>query len=507
MPVKKKPSEATTPKADETKSPPADETREIAEPETRTEPKAKPVKVEGPIEATAEIRAEIEGQEKAKYEARTRELSEIGTLANITPDKILEAVASQRSVVDIRKDWADAHTKRNEMPAFGASHIEHGADGDESLSRMIADGMLVRAGYLEFGAKDESRRADESCSVFQGFTPFSLVQHFAQRAGINPIGKGRQQLMRELKARSLQSTASLQAVLANVLNKGVGVAFNEAATTWQVWTKKVNLNDLRQRSINRISALERLGAVNENGEVRTGQFSDEKEVYTPKQWSKIVGITDKVFINDDLQMLTDIPRMMGRAAARTVEEYLWYIILNNPALVDGDDLFSSAHANVGTTGVISETTINEANELMGIQTEPNGAPLAISPRFLIVPKAIEGTARKFVSSEGVLGGTNAEPNIWQGRLQVVSTPFLDIGASFEAEDGKKTTEAGDSDAWYLAADPAQADTMEVGFVDGIASPAIDTEAPIEVLGIQIRGSLNFGIGAADYRGLVYNAGA
>lgn len=63
-------------------------------------------------------------------------------------------------------------------------------------------------------------------------------------------------------------------------------------------------------------------------------------------------------------------------------------------------------------------------------------------------------------------------------------------------------------AWYLLADPSLMPTMEVSFLNGVETPTIEeAEANPDILGITLRGYFDFGVGQAEWRGGVKNAGA
>jgi hypothetical protein len=91
-----------------------------------------------------------------------------------------------------------------------------------------------------------------------------------------------------------------------------------------------------------------------------------------------------------------------------------------------------------------------------MRTQKDGtATLNIRPSFLIVPAAQEDTARVLMTSETDPSKTNSRvPNPVRGAAEIIVDARLDDAS---------TT------AWYLAADPNTFDTIEVGYLDGIAA--------------------------------------
>jgi hypothetical protein len=61
--------------------------------------------------------------------------------------------------------------------------------------------------------------------------------------------------------------------------------------------------------------------------------------------------------------------------------------------------------------------------------------------------------------------------------------------------------------WYFFANPGDAVTIEVAFLDGQDAPFLDMEEGFTVDGVRWKVRLDFGIAAIDHRGAVRNNGA
>jgi hypothetical protein len=62
-------------------------------------------------------------------------------------------------------------------------------------------------------------------------------------------------------------------------------------------------------------------------------------------------------------------------------------------------------------------------------------------------------------------------------------------------------------AWFLVADPAQADVMEVAFLDGNEQPVTESFEDFDRLALKYRAWLACGVKALDWRGIVKSKGA
>ncbi len=82
--------------------------------------------------------------------------------------------------------------------------------------------------------------------------------------------------------------------------------------------------------------------------------------------------------------------------------------------------------------------------------------LGIEVKYLIVPKALESTARVIVESEFLPSSANNDINTEKGMAEVLVSKYL----------------RSDANNWYLLGDPKQWDTIELGFVDGKEKPEL-----------------------------------
>lgn len=125
------------------------------------------------------------------------------------------------------------------------------------------------------------------------------------------------------------------------------------------------------------------------------------------------------------------------------------------------------------------------------QTSLDGRVINVTPRFLLVPAALEVKAQQYTSSAYV-SAKSVDINPFAGALVPIVEPRLD---------------AASDKSWYLAADPAQIDTLEYCYLDGNEGVYIETRNGFEVDGMEIKARLDFAAKAIDHRGLFKNAGA
>jgi hypothetical protein len=182
--------------------------------------------------------------------------------------------------------------------------------------------------------------------------------------------------------------------------------------------------------------------------------TDEEATYAPAKRGGTETVTMEMIANDDLGALRDIPKRLGRSAARTLHEFVFDFLKDNGNIYDGTALFVAGHNNLGTTA-FSVSALRDLRLKMLKQTEQNSAKrLGITPRHLIIPVDLEHEA--FIalnslylpSSVGTAAPSDQNYAKTYG-LEVTSVPYWT-----------------DTNNWFLAADPSDTPTIEIGFVNG-----------------------------------------
>jgi hypothetical protein len=208
-------------------------------------------------------------------------------------------------------------------------------------------------------------------------------------------------------------------------------------------------------------------------------------------------ISRQDIINDDLSALTRIPQKLGRGGALKLNDVFWAEFMDNATH------FTAARGNYDedTDTALSIGGLTLADTLFRNQTDPDGYPVAITPRILLVPNALAVTAMQLMNTVTVIDGSSTalQPasNPFAGRFKVVTSSYL----SNSNYTGYSTT------AYYLLADPNDLPAIEVAFLNGRDTPIVESaDADFNTLGVQFRGYHDFGVSLQEYRAGVLMAG-
>jgi len=301
--------------------------------------------------------------------------------------------------------------------------------------------------------------------------------------------------------RAAFSTASLSGILGNTANKSMWAAYRSVDSAARTVAKKLSTNDFKQQTGYRLTGDFVMKEVGQDGELKHATIDEESFTYQVKTYGRIFGITRQMAVNDDLGAFTEIPRMIGRGAALALEDAFFTLVLANTG-----SFFSTANKNYveGASYVLGSEGLKKAVETFRKQTDADGNPIAMIPKFLLVPPEIEATADElYVSTNVNTGGSSTKEkvpnrNVYAGKYTPVVSPYL----SNSNYTGYSAT------AYYLLADPADAASFGIAYLNGVERPTIE-DAPLrsDLLGRAWRGYFDFGVCQVDKRAGVKMKGA
>lgn len=286
-------------------------------------------------------------------------------------------------------------------------------------------------------------------------------------------------------AASGMSTIVITNVLSNVANKFLMVGWNAIDMTPLRIAKVRAVNDFKQITTVSLTGdlqFEKVGAA---GEIKHGTLGDKAYNNQADTYAKMLAITRKDIINDDLGALTSVPQRLGRGAALKLNDIFWTEFLDNAST----SWFHADNNNVNTG--VADMTIGglAATETIFMnQTDYDSKPLGSQPAILVVPTALKSSARTLMASEYVIDGTSTglqgNKNPFAGRFRVESSPYMSnaLYTGYSAA------------AWYMLADPEDLPFIEIAALYGRVEPIVETaDAAFNVLGVEMRGYSDVGV--------------
>ena len=310
-----------------------------------------------------------------------------------------------------------------------------------------------------------------------------MVLEDAGERGINVLTE------RELLKRALTTTSALASIADNIAHKSMSSGYVEVGTTYQEWTQTGSNSDFKLAKRYLIYDAMAPVQIPEGGEFSYSELQDASVGVQLATYGDATNFSREMMINDDLGVLTSVPRLM-RASMERYKNYLAY-----QALVKAEN-YSNDKGNLGTAAALSVKSLGEAKKLMRKQKLGEKMVLNIVPKYLIIPAALETTAEQLLTStadpEGKNSGVSNPANRSRSNLELIVDATLD--------------ELSGETAYYLVATKGQVHTIEVCYLNGNSAPIIETGTDFNTLGIKFRMYHDFAINVLDTRGLVKNPG-
>lgn len=435
--------------------------------------------------AKADKKAEEEKNEKEKRAAEiaseTQRSVEISTLCRDFGEDAIPYIKEGKSVEEVRSAiLAKVKAERAALPG----NVQIVDSEREKIRAAAVDGLLLRSGV-------NIEKPADGANNFRGMKMRDLAIECLEREGVSNAHRLNDD---DLFRRAVSPDSQFTSILDNTVKKSMATAYKAAEPTYDKWCGKGSNSDFKEAAHYQLSEGGDLIQLSQSGEIKFDEMTDNKVTKKVLTYARGFGFTRQALINDDLSVLTKVPAAYVRAAMRGRNKLVYKLLGSNAAIYDGKTLFHADHKNKGTAGALSTQTLSELIKLMRKQKNIRGKEtLNIKPEFLIVPAALEATAAQLlVSTADPAANNSGVANIYRNSMNLIVDAELD--------DYSETQ-------YYVAANPADIDTIEVTYLNGNEQPILESQVGFDFVGIKWRILDDFGVTALDYRGLATNAGA
>lgn len=400
------------------------------------------------------------------------------------------------------------------------------AASDGLISRAVGRTSIKRSLY-------SSDKPAEGHEDFKNLNLIRLATLFAERAGLPVQRMNNPEIARAvMRMSTLQgavdvssryrversdlsayhTTGNFANLLLDASNKTLLAGYEEAPYTWSLWARQANsVDDFKNINRIRFSEAPNPEEIPENKDYPEGKMSDSKETYKVAKYGESFSVSWETIVNDDLDAISRVPAMHGNAMRRFQNKKVYEVLTSNPTMGDGHSLFSSSHVSgdntSGAAAAPSVTTLNAAFIKMMTQKGLNKADgtasdaiINVIPKYVIVPVAYSATLLQLIASMsdpnagGSAVGNSNTLNIYGPNGMRPITPIIE-----------PQLDANSATKWYVAADNAQIDTVELSFLSGEESPVIENEYNMRNDTYYNKIRQTFGTKAIDWRGLYLNA--
>ena len=429
-----------------------------------------------------------EGEKSAIIaEARDAEIKRSSEIVSMCRDFEIDStpyIKEGKTVEDVRS--IILNKVKVERTALAAGNVQITGEAESEKIRAAAtDGLLLRGNVIK------EADANKSANEFRSMSMRDLAIECLEREGVSNAHRLSDD---DLFRRAVTPDSQFTAIVDNTVKKSMATVYKAAEPTFDKWCGVGSNSDFKEAAHYQLSEAGELVQMSQSAEFKFDEMKDNKVTKRVLTYGRSFGFTRQALINDDLGVLTKVPAAYVRAALRGRNKLVYKTLAGNGNIYDGKKLFHADHNNLGTAGALSIATLAELTKLMRKQKNIRGKEtLNIKPEYLIVPAALEAKAAQLlVSTADPAGANSGVANIYRNGFNLIVDAELD--------DYSET-------AYYVAANPADIDTIEVTYLNGNQQPTLESQVGFDFLGIKWRIIDDFGVTALDYRGLAKNAGA
>ncbi|MBO5694777.1 MAG: Mu-like prophage major head subunit gpT family protein [Lentisphaeria bacterium] len=483
------------------------------------------MKEDNKLNASGDTNVDVEKTEKPQAAPEVKAVAEVDLAAKAN-EAAVAAVKAERERVsaiqsicagefpEIEKEAVSAgwtpevvtkkvlETLRAERPAASVNIAIHSKPEGEDMRKTVEAAMCLRVGVdADTLEKSYGAKTVEAAMVEMDMPLKQVMIECMKLDGI-PYSRG----FDNETIRAAFSSVSLPGILSNVANKKLLQSYEAQPVIATKLCSTGDLNDFKETERFRLTDVGDLLPIAPDGEIKDGGLIEEGAKNQLETYGKKFCLTRKMIINDDLGAFMKVPTAMGNRAARLIDQLFFSRLLANPVQADGKALFSSAHKNIlgGASSALSAESLKKAIQLYLDQTDADGQPIAVEPKYLLVPTALKHLAVELTRGATLImsGSDNTvRPAInvlADENLQVVSSPYL----------GNSAYTGSSQSAWYLFGSPNTIDTFELGFLKGKRTPTVERgETDFNTLGMWFRVYFDLGVREQDHRGMVKANGA
>lgn len=440
-----------------------------------------------------------EGGSRSLDEARQRAVREerqrIRTITEMCRDLGVDPqpyVDNGSSVDNVRAAIID-QMRRDNAPIH--TGIRTGETGEERFQRDVSDALLLRAGI-------QVEKPSDGASKLVGM---SLRQILIESETLRGKGEGLNRASNDelFKRAFFNPESAFPAILDQTIEKAYKEGHKNVAVTFDRFTKKGSLSDFKTHDNYYIAGpVGEFLEVPESGELKHDVFGDDKlPTRKLKTYGRQFTLSRKAFIDDDIGLVTSLPARYAASARKTINKQVFQILLNNPAIYDGAQLFSSAHKNLLGAGTgITQEAVQTMIMALATQKDQFGEAIIINPSKIVVPSGLKFDMYTLFNSPYIetKDNTQAVNPLYQyrGELEVIEDPTINALCGG----------MGKVMPWFLIGATSDTDFIEVDYLNGQEIPTIRRSETVGQLGFVWDIYLDWGISVMDFRGAVKNPG-
>lgn len=460
-----------------------------AEVKAKAKPDSEPASDPDPKPKTVEAGADPVADMRRQAAAEAKRIADVTAATEGFPEIRAKALSEGWDVRDAKLHVLEAK--------FAAPAIQV-ASGNQLAEPQVLEATLCMSAGLSKIEEHYSPETLEAAAKHRGFGLQDAIMMQARANGYcGPsvrIHRGNiKEVFHYAFVKAAFSTVGLDGILSNIANKFLLEGFMDVEQVWREFASISSARDFKTMTHYRMLDDMAFEEVGPTGELKHGELSEESYEQSVKTYGKMLTLTRVQILNDDLGAFDTIRERIGRGGGIKLNRVFWAAFLDNSAF------FTSDRGNL-ITDVLGEDGIAAAELALASMTEGDNPIDVGGPQIMLVPPALDPTARKWYVSQEMRDTTASRKattaNIYLNKYRPVMSRYI------------TTAYGGAATQWFIVpAGAGEMAPMDVAFLDGNQTPIVESaDADFATLGVQFRGYWDFGTAKKEWRASVKSAG-
>jgi phage head maturation protease len=416
---------------------------------------------------------------RAEMNREIRSIAAATGLGTAWADRQIDAEAPIEAV----RAEALAELARRSAAADGARPLIRVTNAPDPVQhrQAVVDGLCARM--------LAAREVPEPARPYAQMSFVAIARDVLERAGESVFGLSDAALI----TRAMQTTSDFPGIVADTANKLARQAYEQAPIAVRTIARATTVTRLHDVRSSALSEARPLADLTEGAELTFSPLTEATATYRMRTYAGVFTLSRRALINDDTNAFAAVARRMGEAAAEA-EASLFITMLTENAgdgpTVGGSAMFTTARGTRPATGaVIADATLGEARAALRSMRGPNNQPVNVTPRYLLVPPALESRAEQWIANN-VVPSSAANVNPFAGQLTLLVEPRLPSATR-----------------WYIFAGADTVSNFELARLAGMEAPRVESRPGWGSDAVEWRVVHDLGVGAVDWRGAFMNPGA
>ena len=283
----------------------------------------------------------------------------------------------------------------------------------------------------------------------------------------------------EFMVREALTTSDFPYLFGDVLDRQVLAAYKATPPVWQAFVRKSTVPRIYPQIGGYRFAItggdQYLAEVAEKGEYLASDRDESRYTLCVKKYGRQFDISWEALINDDISALKDTPARFAKAAARTEHRTVTNLYADDDGTHAASNLYDKVTANEinGSTNLLTIANLETALEAMREWRDAGGSPIMNNAKYLVVPPALEMTARQILTSTHKSWHYGGDDEAFASSPMPTTNVVSQMGLTLIIDPWLPIVDTTNGDtAWYLFSDPGDIAAIEAAHLTGHERPEI-----------------------------------